>query len=136
MSFNEKLALFYIVIRITLWLLARYPQTRISKLAFSYYGPIPTAGEYKSHYYLRWAGYAIGWFSQILLILAIGVLVDAQFSLSTRYETSFLVFLFASTILGGIALLGCALAFLAALKAKFIGPNPTFMGTHEIHPGS
>jgi hypothetical protein len=93
-------------------------------LAFSWYGPVPHPGELKSHFLARWCVYALGWLAQILFLFACGYCFSLWFP-EVAKTTLFLV-LWAVTLpmLGGMALLGAAIAAGASLKAKYFGPNP------------
>ena len=125
MSFYAKLAGFWVIVYAEVWLLARFPNSRVSRLAFSWQGPISVAGERKSEYLFRWAVCALGWLAQIAFVFAVGYLI-AWWRPWIQDEWWFLaIWAFALPLLGGIAILGALGATLRALWAKLIGPNPT-----------
>jgi hypothetical protein len=126
MSFYAKLAAFWVVVYAALWLLSRFPNSRVSRIAFSWHGPIPYRGEYKSHYFGRWCIYALTWFAQILFIFSCGYFVSSLFPHFANATLFLVVWAFALPLLGGTALLGAVLAACASLKAKYVGPNPVF----------
>ena len=133
MSFYGKLAIFWIGVYSALWLLSRFPNSKISQLAFTWHGPVPYFGELKSHYHWRWVLYALNWLAQIVILFAIGFVL-AWWRPAWSDSVPFLVvWAFTLPLLAGIAILGAILAGLAALKAKLLGPNPAFSEMpHEI----
>ena len=66
MPFLEKLAVFWVGVYVILYVLACFPGSRISHLAFSWHGPAPRPGERKDHFMFRLAGYALSWFAQVV----------------------------------------------------------------------
>lgn len=126
MSFYAKLAVFWVAVFVTLWLLSRFPNSRISRLAFSWYGPKPSPGELKSRFLARWCTYALGWLAQILFVFACGYVASLWFPAIAENMLFLAVWSFALPLLGGTALLGAMLAAGASLKAKYVGPNPVF----------
>jgi hypothetical protein len=125
MSFYAKLAIFWVGLYLAIYLLARFPNSRISRLAFSWHGPVPSPGERKSHLMFRWAGYALSWLAQITFVFALGY-VATWWRPSLADEMWFLaLWAFALPIFGGMAFLGALMALLTGLKAQFLGPNPT-----------
>jgi hypothetical protein len=133
MSFYVKLSVFCTLVYSAIWLFSRFPNSHISRIAFSWHGPIPKFGELKSHYLLRWCLYALGWLAQVAFLFACGYF--AVWVHPPLAETvPFLVFwAFALPLFGGIALLGALIAAASALKAKAIGPNPTFEPLDHEH---
>jgi hypothetical protein len=125
MPFYAKLAIFWVGLYLAIYLLGRFPNSLISRLAFSWHGPVPVPGERKSHFLFRQAGYAVNWLAQIAFLFALGY-VATWWRPSLGEETWFLaLWAFALPIFGGMALLGAILAVCAALKAMLFGPNPT-----------
>ena len=126
MSFYTKIALFYIFIYTSVRILSRFPDSLISQVVFSWYGPVPKTGELKSHYLFRWSIYALGWLMQILVVFACGYSAKYWYPMLI-YEDWFLgIWFFAIPLLGMVALLGALIAGFTALKAKIIGPNPAY----------
>lgn len=125
MPFFAKLAIFWVGLYLAIYVLARFPNSRISRLAFSWHGPAPIPGERKSHLMFRLASYALGWLAQITFLFALGY-VATLWRPSLAEETWFLaLWAFTLPLLGGVALLGAILAGFAGLKAKAFGPDPT-----------
>jgi hypothetical protein len=125
MSFYAKLFVFWIVVHIVYRLALRYPGSRLSRIAFSWHGPVPHHGELKSHFLARRCAHALAWLSQILFVFACGYCISFWFP-SVAETTPFLVVWFVVSLLGGMALLGAAIAACASLKARYFGPDPTF----------
>jgi hypothetical protein len=130
MPFLEKLAVFWVGVYVILYVLACFPKSRISHLAFSWHGPAPRPGERKDHFMFRLAGYALSWFAQVVFLFALGYLIT-WWRPSFGDETWFLaLWAFALPIFGGMALLGAFMAVVSALKARLFGPNPTVVLVH------
>lgn len=111
----------------------RFPNNKVARIAFSWHGPAPYQGEFKSHYLWRWVLYALNWLAQIIGLFAVGYLI-VWWRPAWGETTAFLaIWAFALPLFAGMAIFGAALAALAALKAKFLGPNPVFSeATHEV----
>lgn len=133
MSFYLKLGLFWIAAVIALRLLARFPDSQLSRLAYTWYGPVPFVGELRSGYLWRWCRCALIWLTQILVLILCG-LVALRFNPKLiEFGIFHATFLFALPILAGMALLGAAIAGLASWKARFLGPNPAFRNDTQGH---
>lgn len=129
MPFSVKLAIFWAIVFATIRMLSRYPNSHLARIAFSWHGRIPEQGELKSHFLFRWFLYALMWLAQIAFVFACGY-VAGWVHPPLAGTTPFLVFfIFALLLLGGMALLGALIAGISALKAKTLGPNPTFEST-------
>jgi len=131
MSFYAKLAAFWIAVYAALWLLSRFPNSAVGRLAFSWYGPAPAVGEAKSRYLWRWAVYAVSWLAQILVVFAVGVLLLWWWPWLEQEMVFMAFWSFALPLLAGTALLGAVLAVLGALKASLFGPNPVFTADEQ-----
>ena len=124
MSFYLKLGLFLVATFLVLRLLARFPHSRLSQLAYSWYGPAPTTGELRSEYLWRWCRQSLLWLAQVVLVFACGV-IALEFYPRAIESTAFLaVFLFALPLLAGMALVGALGAAILAWKVSVFGPNP------------
>ena len=126
MAFYVKVAAFWLLVIGAIWLLARFPGSRLSRLAFSWHGPRPAVGESKSHLMFRWATYSLAWLCQIILVSACGWLATWWHPPMADYQLFMAVWAFALPLLGGMALLGATLTVCAGLKARLIGPDPVF----------
>jgi hypothetical protein len=134
MSFYAKLAVFWLIMYSAIWVLARYPSSKLSRFAFSWYGPVPFPGELKSQFMLRWCFYALGWLGQIAFVFACGY-VAAWLHPPLTDAMLFLAFwAFALPLLAGMSLLGAIIAGGASLKARLLGPNPAFVAPDHEHP--
>jgi hypothetical protein len=52
---------------------ARKPGHALARAAFTWFGPFPISGEWRSHFQMRRASYAFGWLSHFALALALSV---------------------------------------------------------------
>ncbi|MHB1951358.1 MAG: hypothetical protein ACYCQK_07765 [Acidiferrobacteraceae bacterium] len=133
MSFYSKLAIFWVIVGATLWLVSRHRNSRLSRFALSWHGPLPIAGELKSRYLFRWFLYAMRWFIQISFFLAVGYGIAWRQPQWAKTEMFLMFWAFALPLFAGMALLGGALALFGSVKAKWFGPNPTQTGhEHEM----
>jgi hypothetical protein len=124
MATSRDIAIFYSCIGAVLFLLRMLPRSWLSRLAFTWLGPAPRAGELKSHYLWRWAGCAFTWFSQFLAVLLAGLYFAKSHVNFFETPLSQAVFWFCIPMLGLVALAGAILAALAATKSMLLGPNP------------
>lgn len=130
---GRDIAVFYACIAGALFLLRLFPQSALSRLAFTWLGPVPRPGEYKSHYLWRWAGYAFAWFCQLLAVQL------AAFYFSQSHQSLVETFLFQALfwfsipMLGLVAFAGAVVAAVTALKTQLFGPNPKAVGPVTSH---
>ncbi|MGV6852233.1 MAG: hypothetical protein ACWA5R_08650 [bacterium] len=122
---TEKIALFYIVMFTIVIILNVFYRSKISHLAFIWFGPIPQDGEFLSDFKFRKFKYALNWLLQFIYAFSI------LFVLSSNYrwvqETSiFLVFSFALVIGIGMAMLSSIGFLLSCLKTRMFGPDGRF----------
>jgi hypothetical protein len=106
-----------------MWALKLRPNSKVSRAAFTWFGPSPQIGESLSSFELRRLGYSFGWLSQFALVLSALLFLVSHYN-TLREEDWFLLICF---VLGmGIMLsLLATVGFLAMfLKARFVGPNP------------
>jgi hypothetical protein len=134
MSFYVKLSIFWALVYSAIWLLSRFPNSRISRIAFSWHGPIPTFGELKSHYLFRQCLYALGWLAQVLFLFACGYFAAWIHPPLADIVAFQALWAFALPLFGGMAFLGALMAAISALKARMIGPNPAFRPLDHEHP--
>ena len=134
MSFYLKLLIFGLVVAVTLLLLRCFPNSAISRVAFSWNGPVPNDKETLSHYMLRWALYAFKYGAIILIIMCAGVYVG-QMIMPNISENSYfqVIFLFGLPLLLGMTILGgmsclCKSAWYRLRKSncKFCEENQEF----------
>lgn len=124
---NElKIALFWVIVFIGVTILRRHPHSLISRVAFTWNGPMPIIGEPRSTYNVRRAFFALKWLFVLLLIASLVFGAAAISTTISESESFMIVSLFVFTIGIGMATLGFILALLGAAKARFIGPNPEF----------
>ncbi|WKD49600.1 hypothetical protein [Microbulbifer spongiae] len=118
-----KIAIFYLIVFITLITLRWMRPNIVTLAAFSWFGPFPEEGELLSSFKAKRIRYAFGWIVQFAayfsLLTILGVYFKSYFS-----ETFFLVASFAGIIGGGMALLACIGFSVSWLKTIIIGPNP------------
>lgn len=125
---EQRIVFFGAVLFATIWVLSLFPRSIITRIAFSWIGPVPREGETWGQYQLRWAFYALDWFGQIVFIFAL-LYGAAYFYPGVEDHQWFLVYAaFALPIAGGMALLATVAFLLKAAKARYIGPNPVYGG--------
>lgn len=127
MPFEAKLLLFGAGMVAALWWAARYPDSLVSRIAFTWHGPFPQHGETKSHFYRRQCVFALGWLVQFMVVWALGYICAWYWPGITESVWFLVVFAFALPLAIGMALLGALLAWLCSVKASVIGPNPEFV---------
>ena len=130
---GRDIGIFYACIAAALFLLRLFPRSALSRLAFTWLGPVPRSREYKSHYLWRWTGYAFAWFCQLLAVQ----LAAVYFSQSHQsFAGTFLfqaLFWFSIPMLGLVAFAGAVVAAVTALKLQLFGPNPRSVGAETPH---
>jgi len=122
-SFAAKLALFWLAVQVGLRLLRAAPGSLLSRLAFTWFGPVPREGERRSDFLLRNACFALGWLMQVTIVAALMVLLGEAVPALAANDVFFGLCGFAISIGAGMALLGALLAALGALKARTLGPD-------------
>jgi hypothetical protein len=133
MSFYLKLGLFFLAMVLVLRLLARFPRSRLSRLAHSWYGPVPTVGELRSQYLWRWCRQALVWLVQVALVVGCGIAALELYPKAIDSALFHAAFLFALPLLAGMALLGAIGAAALAWKARVLGPNPAYTDQSPGH---
>lgn len=120
----EKAVIFGLALFAVIWLLRLFPQSTLSRFAFSWFGPLPSDGESWAKYQLRWAIYSFDWFAQISVLLA--ALYGAPFVWPSVMDYQiYSVFATFALPIGAATALCAVLIFLAkAAKARLFGPNP------------
>ena len=124
MKIDWSWLLFWTFVSAFVWVLKRRPDSRLSKAAFTWFGPSAAAGESLSSFHGRWFAYSFGWFCQFALGLSALVFV-ASFESSLGEEQWFQLIFFVlamGNMLAALAVLGFAFK---SLKARYLGPNPT-----------
>lgn len=107
MPFYAKLLIFWFAVAVIGYLLRRFPDSAISKLALSWHGPVPNDMEALSGYMLRWAFFAFKHGVVILIILLGGIYFGEKLDPNIFEKTYFQVFfLFGLPLLLGMAILG------------------------------
>ena len=127
MSMELRIFVFFVALRALLWLLHRNPQSIVSRVAFSWFGPLPIDQEPFARFQLRWAIYSFGWLCQIAIAIA-ALLIVATYFPAQFEQTWFRVFLFALPLGFGMATLATVGFLFKAGKARWLGPNPPFGG--------
>jgi len=125
MTTTAQIVAFYAVIAVVVILLRLFANSFVSRVAFSWMGPVPKDGETWATYQWRWAVYSFDWLIQILVLFGVvnGVLV-----LFPQTQDHQLLFAFYFGLALGLGTAFVAfLAFLCkAAKAHLLGPNPTY----------
>ena len=124
MSFEVKLALFWLGVYLLWRCIRAAPGSTLTRLALTWFGPTKRAGERLSRYRQRQAAFALGWLAQLLAVAALLVLARHVFPALSKSDEFIGVTGFALAIGLGMALLGALLAGLGALKARWLGPDP------------
>ena len=103
--------------------LAVNPESRISKLAFTRFGPIGCGGEHYSEYLLRWMSFSSRWLWSIVILWLL-LFFSAKWTPEIQESD------IRSILLGVVLPTGIGMALLATvgfalryLKARFLGPN-------------
>lgn len=131
MTFHAQLAVFWAVVLGGIWILRRFPDHPVSRLALDWRGPYPTDGELLSSFMRRRALYASKWVVQIVSVfLALALLAMWQPHLADTWV--FMVFWFALPLLAGTLMLAAILYGISAAKQHVFGPNPRFQA-HDDH---
>jgi hypothetical protein len=125
MNLTQKIACFYTLVWVALWLLRRRSNSILSRFAFSWNGPFPIVGERKSQFQLRQAFFALNWLAQIALVSALLVVIHL-YELLELVETLQFVLMFALGIGAGMAVLSSIYCFLIAFWARYFGSDPAF----------
>jgi hypothetical protein len=127
MNPTTRILVFYGAIAVVVSLLRVFANTFVSRVAFSWMGPKPNAGENWAAYQWRWAVYSFDWLVQMvgLFVLVNGALVLFP---QTQQHQLLWVFQFALALGLGMALLAFVAFVAKAAKAHFFGPNPQ----HEL----
>jgi hypothetical protein len=124
MDFYAKLSVFWIALFGALWILARFPESRITRAAYSWQGPFPARGERYSHFMRRRSAHVFFWFVQsVVAFLALWIAIDWKPALAEN--ALFMATWFGLTLLAGTFLLSAAVLFTASLKHSLFGPDPT-----------
>ncbi|MBU2879141.1 hypothetical protein [Aliiglaciecola lipolytica] len=121
----KEIAIFYIAVFSIYLLLSIFWRSKISQIAFIWFGPIPLEYEYLAEFKLRKFKYAFGWLLQFVYAISVVFLLASYFSWLQK-ETYFLVVTFALPIGFGMALLASIGFLLSYLKTALFGPNPYF----------
>lgn len=126
---EQRILIFFACVYVLIWLLALFPRSMASRIAFSWVDPEPQHGESWARYQLRWAFYSLDWLAQILILLL--VLSGVTYFHPAIQDNGWYIALAAFALPLGAALRCAALALLAAsgfsikaLKAWYFGPNP------------
>jgi hypothetical protein len=125
---EQRIVFFGAALLAAIWVLSLFPRSTVTRIAFSWIGPVPLEGETWAKYQLRWAFYALDWLGQIVFLFAV-LYGAAYFYPSIEEHQAFLVFAtFALPIAGGMALVATLAFLLKAAKARYVGPNPVYGG--------
>ena len=121
---HSKLLVFWLAVYAVLLLLRLFPRSAAPQVAFTWFGPAPHKDEAWARFQLRWAAYSFWWLAQIAVVLCFAA-VAADYR-DSQDDPWFQGLAFACA-LGGATAAGATLWFLlTALKARVVGPNPTF----------
>jgi len=123
-------AIFGISLYAVLWLLRRYPHSRIARLALTWHGPFPQIGELRSSYLFRRSMFVAKLLCQAIVIFCgLGLIVRLK---AASLETSPIVLVAMGFMVICALLFIAALAYLcSALKARWLGPNPAFVAQDD-----
>jgi hypothetical protein len=124
---ESKILTFWIIVFIFMWLLKLRPESKFTKAAFSWIGPIPKSGETLSRFYLRWAVYSFGWLCQLCLIFS-ALWYFMSRSPDIYSSIWFQLFWFAIPFGIGISLLALLGFIFKTVKAHYINPNAVWTG--------
>ncbi|HSS70121.1 MAG TPA: hypothetical protein VLQ46_05645 [Casimicrobiaceae bacterium] len=124
MSFLTRIVVFWMIVIATISMLRLFRDTLPARLAFARLGPLPHGGEARSRYLLRWAAYWGSWVAQCALVMAACGFLGSR--VAGLGESLWFLVLWAVVVpaLAAIASLGCLAALLAAVKARWLGPDP------------
>ena len=122
---TEHILIFFLFLRALLWLLHRYPQSIVSRVAFSWIGPLPIEQELFAHFQLRWAIFSFGWLCHFAIAIAFFFMIGTHFP-NQAEQIWFNVVLFAAPLGLGVAVLATVGFLIKAGKAYWFGPNPRF----------
>jgi len=122
-----RIAAFWLIVYVVLWLLRLRPESVISRAAFSWIGPSPLLGQAWAQFQMRWAMYSFGWLCQFALVFSVLWFLVSR-SPDLYSEVWFQVFWFALPLGAGVALLASVGFLFRAAKARYIGPNPIWTG--------
>ena len=115
------IAILSMVVLVAICLLARYPDSWLGRLVFARLGPAPLPRELRSHYLLRWAACAAGWFAQAVFAFGLGW-VAWRVAPSLADSLPFVVlWLVVVPLLAIFALAGSVFAIVAVLWRRFFG---------------
>ena len=121
----HKIIIFYLVIFILLKLLLKFSDSKLSFLAFTWLGPLPTEGEFLSSFKLRKVAYAFSWLLQFLFAICL-LLVISHFYENIDTTNVYLLFIFGIGLGLGISFFATLGFLLSWLKTVVIGGNPQF----------
>lgn len=120
---TSGIALFWGCFYVALLVLWRHPRSSVSRIAFTWIGPLPQVGETWAHFQLRWCAYSLSWLMHLCAGLSLTWVIGRWFP---ALETVVIGGLFVFTLAAATAA-AAALGFLVkAGKAKLLGPNPVF----------
>ncbi len=123
---EHRIIAFWVAIYAGFWLLSLYPRNIVSRIAFSWFGPVPHEGESWARYQLRWAFYALDWLGQIAFLFALLYGAAYLYPGIEKHEL-FLAFAALGLPIGaGMALLAAISFSIKAAKARYVGPNPVY----------
>ncbi|MBE9608127.1 hypothetical protein [Chitinilyticum piscinae] len=123
----ENIFIFFLALRLLLWLLHRYPRSIVSRVAFAWVGPLPTEQELFAHFQLRWAIFSFGWLCHFAITFTFLYMIGTYFP-NLSEQVWFEVGLFAVSLGLGVAVLATLGFLIKAGKAYWFGPNPRFGG--------
>ncbi len=107
MPFTLKLLIFLLVVLAIGYLLRCFPNSAISKIAFSWHGPKPEDQETLGHYMMRWALYAFKQGAVVFIVIVCGIYIGKEINQNIFENTYFqLFFFFGFPFLVGMAVLG------------------------------
>jgi hypothetical protein len=123
---ESSILLFFVAVAVLIMLLKSRREPAIARAMLSWIGPRPVVAEALARYQLRWAMYSFGWLCQIAVLFGLLWATGKRFP-GVPDQSWFLLFAFALTLGGGIAVLA-TLGFLCkTIKARLVGPNPVYV---------
>jgi hypothetical protein len=119
-----KLLIFWTLFSGVIALLLLFPHSRLTRLAGTWHGPEPTIGETLGRYYWRrciWVLQLLG--QSIAVLFGLALLIRWQ---PVLQGTPVEIFAMAVPLIAFILLVTAGWYAVAAAKARWVGPNPTF----------
>jgi hypothetical protein len=119
------ITVFWVAVYVGVPILKRSPNSRLSRLAFTWIGPHPAPGERWSTFRLRWSIYSVWWLVHIAAVFSV-LWIAVRHWPSIANQMWWQALWFALPLGAGMALLAAVGFLISWGKARLVGPNPTF----------